>query len=74
MTQVQNEILEDNHSTCSSDDNTIYIVLHNLQNILEYHELIEKEVCPEPSCVADDSDPKEFKYTVKILKKIINKT
>ena len=44
MTQVQNEILEDNHSTCSSDDNTIYIVLHNLQNILEYHELIEKEV------------------------------
>jgi hypothetical protein len=44
MTQVHNEILEDNHSTCSSDDNTIYIVLHNLQNILEYHELIEKKV------------------------------
>ena len=68
----QESIIIDGHSGYFWHDSEQKIISYPRLNL--FFQLIEKEVCPEPSCVADDSDPKEFKYTVKILKKIINKT
>jgi hypothetical protein len=35
-------------------------------------EYIEKEIIPDQSCIVEGSDPTEYKYIAKFLKRILN--
>lgn len=66
----ENEIFIDGHGGYSWLDIEKKIICYNRLNLK--FELIKKEILPDPACIDEDQDPKEYKYTAKFLKKIIN--
>jgi|LakMenEpi03Aug12_release.lakeMendotaPanAssembly.Ray.scaffolds.fasta_scaffold768851_2 hypothetical protein len=76
--EIQIQDLYENNDLITIDKHDGYIWFDKSKKLISYprlnltFEYIEKEIIPDQSCIVEGSDPTEYKYIAKFLKRILN--